>query len=138
MNSYNVYEKLYADTKTAFTIVKNDKQYSLGEYMLMKAGNKNLPAERNKNNGLSIVSKSFSYIKERLTVKNPPHKEKTIKRFPLRTTASALLSAVVVCSLALSFGAFSGKNIHSEAPIVVEPEVSDVERELPVTFEENN
>ncbi len=136
MNSYNVYEKLYADTKAAFTIVKNDKQYSLGEYMLMKAGNKNLPAERHANTGRSIVSKSFSYIKEKLTVKNLPNRDKTIRKFPLRTAASALLSAVIVCSLVLSLGAFSGKNIHSDAPIIAEPETSDVEHELPSNFEE--
>jgi hypothetical protein len=135
MNSYNVYEKLYADTKSAFTIVKNDKQYSLGEYMRMKAGNKNLPAERSVASGNSIVSKSFSYIKEKLTVKNPPAKDRIIKKFPLRTAASALLSAIVVCSLALSFGAFSTKNIHSEAPIIAEPETSDVEFEIPTSFE---
>lgn len=135
MNSYNVYEKLYANTKASFTIVKNDKQYSLGEYMLMKAGNKNLPAERNANTGNNIVLKSFSYIKEKLTVKNPPNKDRTIKKFPLRTTASALLSAVVVCSLVLSFGVFSGKNIHSKAPLAVEPETSDVNNELPSSFE---
>lgn len=135
MNSYNVYEKLYADTKASFTIVKNDKQYSLGEYMLMKAGNKNLPAERNANTGNNIVLKSFSYIKEKLTVKNPPNKDRTIKKFPLRTTASALLSAVVVCSLVLSFGVFSGKNIHSKAPLAVESETSDVNNELPSSFE---
>ena len=136
MNSYNVYEKLYADTKAAFTIVKNDKQYSLGEYMRMKAGKNMLPAERSTNNGVNIVTKSFSYIKDKLTVKNAPHKDRTIKRFPLRTTASALLSAIIVCSLAISFGAFSGKNIHSEAPIVIEPETSDVENEIPSSFEE--
>ena len=129
MNSYNVYEKLYVNTKNAFTIVKNDNQYSLGEYMLMKAGKKNLPAERTKSTGNNIVSKSFSYIKEKLTVKNSPTKERTIKRFPLRTTASALLSAIVVCSLALSFGAFSAKNIHSEAPVIVEAENSNSELE---------
>ena len=135
MNSYNVYEKLFADTKAAFTIVKNDNQYSLGEYMLMKAGNKNLPAERNQNTGLSIVSQSFSFIKDKLTVKNPPHKDRTIRRFPLRTTASAILSAVIVCSLALSFGIFSGKNINSKVPVVVEPESSEVDSENIINFE---
>jgi len=129
MNSYNVYEKLYADTKAAFTIVKNDRQYSLGEYMLMKAGKKNLPAERRAGTGNNIVSKSFSYIKDKLTVKNPPSKDRTIRRFPLRTTASALLSAVLICSLALSFSIFSGKNLHSKAPVAREPEVSDVEND---------
>ena len=136
MNSYNVYEKLYANTKTRLTIVKNDNQYSLGEYMRMKAGNKKLPAERRANTGNNIVSKSFSYIKEKLSVKNPTNSEKRIGIFPLRTTASALLSAVLVCSLVLSFGIFSGKNIHSKAPLVVEPEASDVNNELPSNFEE--
>ena len=125
MNSYNVYEKLYADTKANFTIVKNNNQYSLGEYMLMKAGKKNLPAER-KESANSIVLQSFSYIKDKLTVKKLPPKDKTIRRFPLRTMASALASALIVCTLALSVGVFSGKNINSKTPLIVEPEISDV------------
>ncbi len=135
MDSYNVYEKLYADTKSAFTIVKNDKQYSLGEYMRMKAENKKLPAKKADNDSLSIVSKSFSYIKDKLTVKTLPSKDKTIRKFPFRTTASALLSAVIVCSLALSFSLFSGKNIHSKAPIVVEPDTSEVNGENSANFD---
>ena len=137
MNSYNVYEKLYANTKTAFTIVKNDQQYSLGEYMLMKAGNKRLPAERTENTGNSIVTKSFSYVKEKLNAKNAPKKERTMKKFPLRTAASALLSAIIVSSLAISFGAFSGKNIHSEAPVIAEPETTQTEYQTSTTLEGN-
>jgi hypothetical protein len=127
MNSYNVYEKLYADTKAAFTIVKNDKQYSLGEYMRMKAGAKAASAEKKHNAGVEIASNSFSNIKSKFSSK--ASKTKTMKKFPLRTAASALLSAVIVCSLVLSFGSFSGKNIHSEAPTIVEPDVNEVHEE---------
>ena len=127
----NVYETLYNNMKNKFTVVSGDSEYTLGEYMLMKAGKKNLPAERTQNTGRNIVSSSFSYIKEKLTVKNPPHKDRTIKRFPLRTTASALLSAVVICSMVLSFGIFSSKNLNSKAPVVVEPETSEINSEKP-------
>ena len=135
MNSYNVYEKLYADTKAAFTIVKNDKNYSLGEYMRMKAGSKNLPAERTQTLTTGIVSKSFSYIREKLSVKTPPSKDRRIGRFPLRTAASSLLSAVIVCSLVLSFSLFTGKNLNTKSPVIVEPETSDVEHQPTANIE---
>lgn len=126
MNSYNVYEKLYADTKATFTIVKNDKQYSLGEYMRMKAGNKLNSSAKSTGN---IVTSSFSYLKEKFAAKKASAKNGTMKKFPMRTAASALLSAVIVCSLVLSLGVFSGKNINSEAPIIVEPESSEASTE---------
>jgi len=43
-----------------------------------------------------------NYVNERLTVKKPPVKDKTIRRFPLRTSVSALLSAVAACALMVS------------------------------------
>ena len=128
MNSYNVYENLYANTKANFTVVKDNKEYTLGEYMLMKAGKKNLPAERNAKSG--AVSAFFSYVNDKLTVKNPPAKDKTIRRFPLRTTAAAFLSAMMVCTLVLSFGIFSGKSTTGSAPIVSESEISEADENI--------
>ncbi len=135
MNSYNVYEKLYANTKAAFTIVKNDKQYSLGEYMRMKSGNKNLAAEKKQNSAINIVSTSFSNIKEKLNAKAP--KAKTIRKFPLRTAASALFSALIVCSLVLSFGAFSDKSVRYESPVIVEPENVESNEETSYVYDNN-
>lgn len=128
MNSYNVYEKLYANTKSAFTIIKNDKQYSLGEYMRMKAGNKNQAAEKKHSTDVSIVSNSFSNIKEKLANNKPA------KKFPLRSAASALLSALIVSSLAISFGAFSKKNINSEVP-TIESEIIELDKETSSLFD---
>ena len=36
----NAYEKLYRNTKSQFTIVSDNKEYTLGELMLEKAGKK--------------------------------------------------------------------------------------------------
>ena len=134
MNSYNVYENLYANTKANFTIVKDNKEYTLGEYMLMKANRKNLPAEKGAANG-GVVSAIFSYVNDKLTVKNPPAKDKTIRRFPFKTTAAAFLSAMMVCTLVLSFGLFSGKSSVGTAPIVSETEVTEIEENLLKTQE---
>jgi hypothetical protein len=45
-----------------------------------------------------------SYVNDKLTLKAPPIKDKTIRKFPFRASGSAILSAVVACSLALSVG----------------------------------
>ena len=50
----------------------------------------------------------FSYINRKLTVKEAPAPEKTIKAFPLRTALSAACSALLVCTLMFSFGALNG------------------------------
>ena len=41
------------------------------------------------------VANVVSYINDKLTIKEPPVKDKTIRAFPFRASASALLSAVV-------------------------------------------
>ena len=40
MNTVNAYEALYTNMKNRFTVVNDNSEYSLGEYMLMKAGKK--------------------------------------------------------------------------------------------------
>ena len=49
------------------------------------------------------VANVVSYINDKLTIKEPPVKDKTIRAFPFRASASALLSAVVACAFMLSF-----------------------------------
>ncbi len=107
MNTANVYENLYTNMKNGLTVVNNGLEYSLGEYMLMKAEKKTatktkLPAQRS----VSVdkpISTFIKYVSDKLAVKNLPVKDKTIRTFPLRTSMSALLSAVVACTLIFSF-----------------------------------
>ena len=99
----NVYENLYENMKNRFTVVKDNSEYTLGEYMLVKAGTKkekaNLPAVRSANSADKAVVAFFRYVNDKLTLKAPPVKDQTIKKFPLRTSAAAMLSAVVACTL---------------------------------------
>ena len=115
----NAYEKLYRNTKSQFTIVNDNKEYTLGELMLIKAGKKKessiLPVSATISNSTRAVSAFFTYVNDKLTVKNPPAKDRTIKKFPLRTSLAAFLSALVVCTFVLSFGLLSGKNIITPA-----------------------
>ncbi len=127
----NAYEKLYTNTKSQFTVIDNNKEYTLGELMLMKANKKKeaskLPAV---SVGTRSVTSFLSYVNEKLTVKNPPKQDVTIKRFPLRTACTAFLSALVMCSFVLSLGVFSGKNIASSSSSMQEPETYISESEL--------
>ena len=111
----NAYENLYKNIKNSMTIVENNKEYNLAEYMLMQA-NKEETAEEStilpvaaKNYaavGEKALSAVVSYVNDKLTIKEPPVKDKTIIAFPFRASASALLSAVACCALVLSIGIF--------------------------------
>ena len=132
MNTANIYETLYNNMKNRFTIEENDCEYNLGEYMLMKAGKKNektsmLPATRNttavaNKNAISAV---FSYVSDKLTLKAPPAKDKTIRKFPFRTSLAAVLSAVIACTIAISYSSASLRSSGESLPSTVE--VSEVE-----------
>ena len=106
----NAYETLYNNMKNKFTVVSDSNEYTLGEYMSMKANAKtqtsNLPVARNDNQNHSIAA-IFSYVNEKLAVKKPPVREKVMRKFPFRTSAAAFLSAIVACALMFSYGIFS-------------------------------
>ena len=138
MTSSNVYETLYNNMKNAFTVVNNDTEYTLGEYMLMKTredkvqNTSNLPATTDMYGAKGAIVGFFSYVNEKLTVKKAPVKDKTIRAFPFRTCAAALLSAVMVCSLIVSFGTSAIKTTaRSEAPSVIatESDYSELEND---------
>ena len=118
----NPYDALYTNLKNRFTVIHDGAECTVGDYMLMKAGKNSsaksdLPVAKLAKEDNSLVS-IINYMNEKLTVKNPPIKDKTIKRFPIRTSFSAMLSAVAACALIISCGIFSLKasdNITSDA-----------------------
>ena len=103
------YDNLYENMKNRLTVVNEDSEYTIGSYMLMKANRKKeealLPvAERSTATKTErAVANVVSYINDKLTIKEPPVKDKTIRAFPFRASASAFLSAVVACAFMLSF-----------------------------------
>ena len=145
MNTTNVYDNLYNTMKNSFTVVNDNQEYTLGEFMLMKAGKKkesaatatNLPAVRHKNAAVAPISVFFRYINDKLTVKNPPAKDKTIRSFPLRTAMASLLSAVLVCTIFFSYGIATMKSLQGTAPVANEitetkEETEEIERNYTV------
>ena len=123
MNTTNVYEDLYNKMKNSFTVVNDNSEYTLGDYMRMKAGAKaessSLPAVRS-TSGDMVVSTFFKYVNEKLTLKRAPAKDKTIRRFPFRTSLAAMLSAVIACTLIISYGIFALRGASSSVPSTVE------------------
>ena len=120
MTTSNAYDALYENMKNRFTVVNDGSEYTLGEYMLMKAANKPESAK------LPVATKSavtradnavalfVSYVNDKLTIKQPPVKDKTIRAFPFRTSLSALLSAVVACTFTLCFGIIGARMLSSD------------------------
>ena len=141
MATTNCYDRLYENMKNRLTLVEGDSEYTLGEYMLKKAEYKKTQAllpvsERSFSTkgerALAIIS---SYVNDKLTIKKPPVKDKTIKAFPFRASASAILSAIVACSFMLCFGIFGAKFISAavsgddeiDVPVVAEIVPDDAE-----------
>lgn len=138
MNTVNAYENLYVNTKNRFTVVNDNCEYTLGEYMLMKAGAKkeksNLPAARTNASNQTAITAFFKYVNDKLTVKKPPVKDKTIKSFPFRTSAAAFLSAIVACTLVISYGAITMRSVNSTVPTTVDVAEADDITEVDLNY----
>ncbi len=127
----NVYENLYNNIKNRFTVEGDDgKEYTLGDYMLMKANvkkeNANLPVQVVRRD-VNAVNAIINYVSEKLTVKTPPVKDKTIKAFPFRTSVAAFLCSALMCTLVFAYGlvALKGISINDGAATTVEAEDVD-------------
>lgn len=146
MATTNCYDRLYENMKNRLTVVEGDSEYTLGEYMLKKAEHKKTQAllpisERSfSTKGERALAVISSFVSDKLTIKKPPVKDKTIRSFPFRVSASAILSAIVACSFMLCFGIFGAKFISGAfsadeeigAPVIAE--ISPEEAELPSSY----
>ena len=110
----NPYDALYTNLKNQFTVIYNGSECTVGDFMLMKANKRSesalpIATVSSRNTSLATI---VEYVNDKLTVKKAPIKDKTIRSFPFRTSASALLSATAACALVLSCGIFalSGKS----------------------------
>lgn len=132
-NTYDTYEQLLNNMKDRFTVEGEAGDCTLGEYMLNKASVKKEQMALTVAKNAAIVAKSertvtslVSYVNDKLTIKAPPAKDKTIKTFPVRTSASAFLSAAVACAFVFSFCLIGAKVIGNQSN-AVDAEVSTVE-----------
>ena len=136
----NKYDALYENLKNRFTVVNNGSEYTLGDFMLMKAAkkqaetvaSKNLPVQT-QSKGERAVAQIVSFVTDKLTIKNPPAKDKTIRAFPFRTSMSAFLSAVVTCSFVLCFCVIGARILNLAAPTVEEAAITEYAPEIECT-----
>ena len=125
------YEQLLNTMKNRFTVDNSGNDCTLGEYMLMKANAKKEQTALVVAKNAAVVAKGeraaqalVTYVSDKLVIKTPPVKDKTIKSFPLRTSASALLSASVACAFIFSFCIIGSKLMGTTAAA---PEIASVE-----------
>ena len=142
MNSTMTYDKLYNNMVKKFTVEKDNTEYSLGDYMLMKAQSKKnalttaestaLTAKSAHEHKYGTLAAVFSYINDKLTVKEAPVRNKTMRSFPLRTSLTALCSALIVCGLVISCCLFGVSNsaIGNDNTIITEIEEDTHEETL--------
>ena len=130
------YEKLYSNMVKKFTVEKDNKDYTLGDYMLMKAqSKKNAMTTVNSSSSLTVakenkktaISAAFSYINDKLTVKEAPVRNKTMRSFPLRASFAALGSAFVMCALIVSCCFFGVNSIVSGKDNTVNTSESEID-----------
>lgn len=125
----NNYDKLYENMKQRFTVSQNDTAYTLGEYMLMKADGK-----KSENAALPVavmsevaVTNIVSFVDDKLTIKQAPVKDKTIRAFPFRASASAFLTASVACAFLLSFVLIGAKSMANQTPVANDVVITESE-----------
>ncbi len=105
----NPYEALYTNLKNQFTVIHEGTECTVGEFMRMKSMHRSessLPVACVYSKTASLAN-IVEYVNDKLMVKNAPEKDRTIKRFPLRTSLSSLLSATAACAMILSCGIFA-------------------------------
>ena len=123
----NCYDKLYENMRQRFTISSDSAEYTIGEFMLMKADvkkaeNAALPVavQTAVTKSETAVTNIVSFVDDKLTIKQAPVKDKTIKSFPFRASASAFLTASVACAFVLSFALIGARTLSTPAPAVNE------------------
>lgn len=123
----NCYDRLYENMKQRFTISQDSTEYTIGEYMLMKADvkkaeNAALPVavQTAVTKSEMAVTNIVSFVDDKLTIKQAPVKDKTIKAFPFRASAAAFLTASVACAFVLSFALIGAKTLTTPTPAVNE------------------
>ena len=136
MNQAMTYDKLYTNMVKNFTVEKDNTDYTLGDYMLMKAQAKRNAMTVAANNSLAVaetkstsLSTVFSYIGEKLKVKKAPVKDKTMRKFPLRSSLTALCSATIVCALVVCCAVFglSSSKLGSENIVSISENDAEIE-----------
>ncbi len=135
MNS-SCYDRLYENMKARFTVVSDNSEYTLGDYMRMQAAKK-----ENRETALAVKSTRgegalisvINYVTDKLAVKAPALKDKTIRRFPVRASASAFLSAVAACSLVLSIGIIGARTLNIGKPAEESASLSETQTDLSET-----
>ena len=139
MSTATVYENLYNNMKNRFTVVSENSGYTLGEYMLIKAGkkqeNSKLPVTRSSASQDAAVVAFVKYVNDKLTVKTPAVKDKTIRSFPFRTAAAAFASALITCSLLISFGSVTLHTMNNKSPASISSEIAEDEVENDIITE---
>lgn len=116
MTSTTTYEHLYENLKNRFTVENESLECTLGEYMLAKAREASsvsaLPVAVNDYSGSrKVIHGIVSYVNEKLTIKKAPAKDKTMRAFPFRTSLASLMSALLVCTLVVTYGFIGGSGL---------------------------
>ena len=140
----NNYEKLYENMKQRFTLSQDDTAYTLGEYMLMKADGKKSEEAALPVAVMTAVTKSevamtniASFVDDKLTIKQAPVKDKTIRAFPFRASASAFLTASVACAFLLSFVLIGAKSMTNHDTVANDVVITETEEITGVGFVED-
>ena len=130
----NPYDALYTNLKNAFTVEYKGASVSVADFVLARAGKSSvqstaLTVKAGENHSIVNV---LSLVNDKLTLKVAPKRDETLTKFPIRTSASAIMSAVAACAIVFGCTVFSlrGK-LTDTTPYTAEAEdYSDVSDEL--------
>ena len=130
----NPYDALYTNLKNAFTVEYKGSSVSVADFVLAKAGKASvqstaLTVQARENHSIVNV---LSLVNDKLTLKVAPKRDETLTKFPIRTSASAIISAVAACAIVFGCTVFSlsGK-LANTTPYTADAEnYSDISSEL--------
>lgn len=130
----NPYDALYTNLKNAFTVEYKGASVSVADFVLAKAGKSSvqstaLTVQARENHSIVNV---LSLVNDKLTLKVAPKRDETLTKFPIRTSASAIMSAVAACAIVFGCTVFSlsGKLANTTPYTADAEDYSDVSAEL--------
>ena len=105
----NPYDALYTNLKNRFTVELDGRNCTVADFMIAKAGKRSATgtALTVAHKESSAIVNVISYVNDKLTMKVAPRKDEIMTRFPIRTSASAIMRAVAACAMVIGCGVFA-------------------------------
>ena len=134
---YRQFEYISEEMKDLFAaadlVISRAGANSICELLALRKPHILVPLPATASRGERAVASIVSFVNDKLTIKKPPVKDKTIRAFPFRSSMSAFLSAVAACSFLICFCVVGIRLISNTSPELDEAYITEYAPELEET-----